>query len=93
MKHYARIKELLNNGMHSRCIFHFVAENKKDVGLVCVVKNNIVNSTKKGEQICLIGSPDDPVFRSSICLADFYSLMLGEITMPIKLKLKEIITG
>jgi hypothetical protein len=94
MKQEARIKELLGSGMHSKCLFHFTAENKREVCLVCVRANPTCPHATiygRGEQICVIGSPDDPVLWARIELDDFYALMFGRVNLPSKLKMKEMI--
>jgi hypothetical protein len=92
MKQAAQIKELLDSGMHSKCLFHFIAENKSKVSLICVRPNSKqICNCKKGDVIPLLCLGSNTLLQGWIELRDFYALMTETISLPNKLKLKEVI--
>jgi hypothetical protein len=92
MKQEAKVRELLNNGLHAKCLFHFVAESKSSVCLGCVESNsNTPRFYAPGDSIIAFGLGGNRVMCASLELSEFYSLMLGLISLPNRLKFKETI--
>lgn len=91
MKKTRIIKDELNREIHKNCLFHFVAENKKESCLVCVVKKAPVNYTKNNV-IIIFGIPQTILFRTIVSIKDLYLLMFDLILMPKKMKVKYFIT-
>lgn len=93
MKQTINVHEMLNHELHPECLFHFIAENGKKMCLVCVVSNMTPthHGYGKDEVILVMGCGGDSLMSTRIKLRDFYLFMLGKISLPGKLKLKEVI--
>ena len=90
MKNIDRLKDELKRTQHKNCVLHFIAESKKKACLICV-KPAMTSVYSKGDQIIMFGLKDDSVFKAVVGIKDLYMLLLGEITIPHRMRIKEVI--
>lgn len=75
---------------HAHCLFHVVAKNKGKECIICV--SGASDPTySKGGNIIMFGLSGGKDFEAHIGVGDFYMLMFGQLNLPYKMRVKEIL--